>query len=135
MTLTEFFKNWENSWAKEHNDIYPSERYIVINNDIDGFLSGMILCKYYNCKVVGFSSNKTIWLTKDIEKINLKMPIYVDLFVYNKDVYCIDQHIVSYNLKHSNELISSGKKLNPNLDMLSRYVKDKNDTLEKNTAV
>ena len=67
MKLSEFF---EKAQTKD----------IVINTDIDGFLSGMILQKYYGCRVVGFSnSSESIWLCPEIKSIY--EPIYIDIFV------------------------------------------------------
>ena len=40
MRLSEFFRN-------------AGTKQIVINSDIDGFLSGMILQEYYGCEIVG----------------------------------------------------------------------------------
>ena len=45
MRLSEFFNR-------------AGTKKIVINSDIDGFLSGMILQKYYDCEIVGFSNSK-----------------------------------------------------------------------------
>ena len=38
-------------------ELFEKNKNIVINSDIDGFLSGMILQKYFGCKVVGFSNS------------------------------------------------------------------------------
>lgn len=102
MTLSEFF-------AK------AGTKNIVINSDIDGFLSGMILQKYYGCKVVGFSNSKeSIWISPDVKSI--KEPVYIDIFVNDPDVYCIDQHIVAYDKAHLEKILSCGTKMNPNLN-------------------
>lgn len=37
-------------------DIFANNKNIVINTDIDGFLCGMVLQKYFDCNVVGFSN-------------------------------------------------------------------------------
>ena len=48
-------------------ELFSNNKNIIINTDIDGFLSGMILQKYYGCKIVGFSnSRETIWVTPDV---------------------------------------------------------------------
>ena len=106
MKLSEFFKN-------------ANTKDIVINTDIDGFLCGMILHKYYGCRVVGFSNSKEyIWLTPEIESIY--DPVYIDIFINNEDTFCIDQHIVAYDDNHLKRIMAYGTKLNPNLDILKR---------------
>ena len=37
----------------EVKELFEKNKNIIINTDIDGFLCGMILQKYYGCKVVG----------------------------------------------------------------------------------
>lgn len=94
-------------------------REIVINSDIDGFLSGMILQEYYDCEVVGFSNSKeSIWLTPDIASVC--KPVYIDIFVNEPETYSIDQHIVAYDNAHINRLLAYGTKLNPNLSISRR---------------
>lgn len=59
-------------------ELFAENKNIVINTDIDGFLCGMILQKYYGCKVVGFSnSRETIWIKDGIDDMN--KPIYIDI--------------------------------------------------------
>lgn len=92
---------------------------IVINSDIDGFLSGMILQKYYDCEVVGFSNSKeSIWLTPDIASV--RTPVYIDIFINAPETYSIDQHIVAYDNAHIDRLLAYGTKLNPNLSISRR---------------
>lgn len=105
MKLSEFFEK-------------AGTRNIVINADLDGFLSGMILQRYYYCRVVGFSSNSIIWLKPEIE--SLRDPIYIDIFINDPRVYCIDQHIVAADNTDIERIISYGTKLNPNLDLCRR---------------
>ena len=99
------------------------KRDIVINSDIDGFLSGMILQKYYDCRVVGFSNSKeSIWISPEIGSIY--EPVYIDIFVNNANTFCIDQHIVAYDNSHLDRIIAYGTKLNPNLDVLKKTYKN-----------
>jgi len=94
-------------------------KQIVINTDIDGFLSGMILCKYYGCEVVGFSnSKKNIWLRPDVK--SLRHPVYVDIFLNDDKAFCIDQHIIAVDNAHAEEIFSWETKMNPNLDVCRR---------------
>lgn len=96
-------------------DLFRENKNIVINTDIDGILSGIILCKYCGCKVAGFSNSKeTVWLRDDVKSVY--DPVYIDIFVPNKDVWCVDQHIVSVNDKHHDMFVSAGTKINPQLD-------------------
>ena len=106
MKISEFFDN-------------AGTRQIVINSDIDGFLSGMLLCKYYNCKVVGFTNSKeSIWISPEVKSI--KDPVYIDIFINSPEVFSIDQHIVAYNDDHIDRLLRYGTKMNPNLDISRR---------------
>ena len=104
-------------------EIFADNKNIVINSDIDGFLCGMILQKYYDCRVVGFSDSRdTIWLIPDIKDID--SPVFIDLYVARPGVVCIDQHIISFNRKHYDRIRSYGTKINPNLDRKRTFVGD-----------
>ena len=110
MKLSEFFEK-----AKTKD--------IVINTDIDGFLCGMILQKYYDCRVVGFSnSDDAIWLIPEIESIY--KPVYIDIFVNKPEVFCIDQHIVAYDKSYLKRIVAWGSKMNPNLDLIEKTYTD-----------
>ena len=103
------------------SDFFSSARTkrIVINSDIDGLLSGMLLQKYYDCEIVGFSNSKdAIWLKPEVG--SLDEPIYIDIFINKPNVFCIDQHVVAYDKDHLERLLSYGTKLNPNLDISKR---------------
>lgn len=104
-------------------DLFQRNPNIIINTDIDGFLSGMILQKYYNCRVVGFSnSRETIWVIPELESIY--DAVYIDLYVNRPDVVCIDQHIISYNKQHHEKIEAMGTKINPNLERRRTFVGD-----------
>lgn len=104
-------------------ELFEKNKNIVINTDIDGFLCGMVLQKYFDCKVVGFSnSRETVWLTPDIKDID--SPIYIDLYVARPNVVCIEQHIIAYDREHHEEIKSFGTKFNPNLDRERTFVGD-----------
>ncbi len=57
---------------------------IIINSDIDGVLSGLILTNFLNCEIVGFSnSDDTVWI--DESKVNsIYDAVYIDMFVQKK---------------------------------------------------
>lgn len=72
---------------------------IVINTDIDGVLSGLLLVNYCGCKIVGFTNSKDkVWLDDDHN--DLYANVYVDMFVTDSRAICIDQHIVAIDKKH-----------------------------------
>jgi len=97
-------------------DLLSQNNKIIINTDIDGVLSGLILTNFANCEVVGFSnSDNTVWI--DNSKIDsIYNAVYIDMFVANNKVKCIDQHIVSVNKYHHTILNANPNKLNPNFD-------------------
>ena len=104
-------------------ELFDKNRDIVINSDIDGFLCGMILQKYFDCRIVGFSDSKdTIWLIPEITDID--SPIFIDLYVARPNVICIEQHIIAYDSTHHNKIISYGSKFNPNLERRRTFVGD-----------
>jgi len=87
---------------------------ILINSDLDGITSGLLLQKHLNCTVVGFTNSaETVWIQKDFT--DFKNTCFVDMFVANPDTICIDQHIVSVNETHHNVLKTNSNKINPNL--------------------
>ena len=97
------------------SELFTRNPNIIINTDIDGILSGVILCKYCGCKIAGFSNSKeTVWLRDDIESVY--DPVYIDMFVPRKDVWCIDQHIVAVNDDHHDLFVSAKTKISPQLD-------------------
>ena len=104
-------------------EVFEKNKNIIINTDIDGFLCGAILQKYFDCKIVGFSnSRETIWVSPEIEDIY--QPVYIDLYVNRPDVTCIEQHIIAFNREHHNRILSYGTKINPNLDRQRTFVGD-----------
>lgn len=97
------------------SSLFSKKPNIIINTDIDGILSGVVLCKYCGCKVAGFSNSKeTVWLRDDIQSVY--DPVYIDMFVPHKDVWCIDQHIVAVNNEHHDMFVNCGTKISPQLD-------------------
>lgn len=76
---------------------------IIINTDIDGILSGLLLVKYLNCKIIGFCNSKdTVWLDEDND--DLYGGVYVDMFVTDQRATCIDQHIIALDHDHLNSI-------------------------------
>ena len=93
-------------------ELFEKNPYIIINTDIDGILSGIILCKYCNCKIVGFTNSKdSVWLADDYD--DLYKYVYIDMFVTNDETICIDQHVVAVNDSHMHSIIKLGNKFSP----------------------
>lgn len=89
---------------------------IIINFDLDGIISGLLLTNFCECNVVGFTNSiDTVWYDPLLCK-SIYDPVYVDMFVANPSTTCIDQHIVALNTKHSSLLKAHGSKLNPNIE-------------------
>ena len=89
---------------------------IIINTDLDGLISGLLLTNFCNCEVVGFTnSSDAIWINKNKSK-SVFDAVYVDMFVLDKNVITLDQHIVSLNENHHKLLIENKNKINPNFD-------------------
>lgn len=100
MTLTELFK--------QNPDI-------VINTDIDGILSGLLLVKYCQCNIVGFTNSEdTVWLADGHD--DLYGGIYVDMFVTNPRAICIDQHVVAINDEHMQSIRNERSVFSPQSD-------------------
>lgn len=95
--------------------LFNKNPYIIINTDIDGILSGIILVKYCNCKIVGFTNSKdSVWLADGYD--DLYKHVYIDMFVTDDNTICIDQHIVALNDNHMKKIISLGNKYSPQND-------------------
>lgn len=104
-------------------ELFKQNPEIIINTDIDGFLSGMILQTYLGCKVVGFSNSKSeVWVSPEITDIY--KPVYIDLFVSRPDVYCVEQHIITIDEEHCAQMKRLGTKFNPNLERNHRNFVD-----------
>lgn len=88
---------------------------IVINTDLDGILSGFLLQKYLNCKIVGFSNSaESIWLNEQAID-NFSQLCFIDIFIARPDIMCLDQHIIAVNEQHHEIISKNENKLNPNL--------------------
>lgn len=96
-------------------ELFERNPHIIINTDIDGILSGVILCKYCNCKIIGFTNSKdSVWLADGYD--DLFKYVYIDMFVTNDKAICIDQHIVAVNDSHMKSIIKLGNKYSPQSD-------------------
>ena len=101
------------------DSVFRKNKNIIINTDIDGFLSGMILQKYYGCRIVGLSNSwDCVWIDPEYEASTdnaLESPVYIDLYVAAPSVICIEQHIIGYDEEHNRRIASMQTKINPNL--------------------
>lgn len=96
-------------------ELFSKNPNIIINTDIDGILSGVILVKYLNCKIVGFSNSRDkVWLADDYD--DLYKHVYIDMFVTDDRAICVDQHVVAINDSHQQRIKKSGTKYSPQID-------------------
>ena len=96
-------------------EVFEKNKNIIINTDIDGVLSGAILVKYCNCRIVGFTNSKDcVWLADGYD--DLYKHVYIDMFVTNDKTTCIDQHIVALDDNHMRDIVSLGCKFSPQND-------------------
>ena len=99
---------------------YLKNKPLIINTDLDGLISGLILKKFLNCHVIGLStSTEKFWVIDQF--INkFKNVCFVDMYVVDQNTYSVDQHIISVNEEHHKLLSQNSKKINPNL-MNNKY--------------
>jgi hypothetical protein len=97
-------------------DFLKDNKNIIINSDIDGVLSGLILYNFLGCEIVGFSNSADkVWLNES-KVSSIDEPTYIDMYVPNPNVKCIDQHIISVNEIHHDKIKTNYNKINPNLE-------------------
>lgn len=99
------------------NNFYYNRKCIV-NTDLDGILSGMLLQHFLKWKIVGFSScrgksDDELWLKDETE--NLEDCVFVDLPVYIKNLSVIDQHFVAFDDETITTYNKTKNKINPNV--------------------
>lgn len=90
--------------------LLKTKKYIITNTDIDGILSAIVLTHFFkHLEIGGFTnSDKKIWLHDDVNKEN---SVYLDIFMANKNILSIDNHIISMNTK----TVFNDNKINPNI--------------------
>lgn len=99
-------------------DIFSVDRPCIVNADLDGILSGMLLQKFLNWKVVGYSSCcgkpiDNLWLADTSATID--NCVFVDLPVCVKALAVIDQHFVAFASDDVDRYLADGNKVNPNI--------------------
>lgn len=97
-------------------ELFAEHPQIIINSDLDGIASGLLLKQYYDVDIVGFSNSRDkIWVTPDVR--DFTRPVYIDIFVANKQLVCIDQHIIAADAEHLEALRQNPNKINPNFTL------------------
>ena len=107
--------------------IFVKDKKCIVNADLDGILSGMLLQKFLNWKVVGYSSccgkyDDDLWLLDGNQK--LEQCVFVDLPVCSQAYFVIDQHFVAFTEGTIEKFIRQRNKINPNI-MRKRIFKNK----------
>ncbi|MDD2636920.1 MAG: hypothetical protein PHW82_15615 [Bacteroidales bacterium] len=88
---------------------------IIINSDIDGVISGLLLTNFCNCIVVGFSNSADkVWLDTSLCN-SIYDGVYIDMYVPNENTITIDQHIIAINNEHFERIKENSNKINPNI--------------------
>lgn len=113
-------------------NLFVKNKKCIINADLDGLLSGMILHKFLEWEIVGFSSccgkpDDELWLYNTDE--NLKECVFVDLPVYLNDFSTIDQHFIAFDKESINTYKDNENKANPNI-IRERVFKKEDGTSE-----
>ena len=73
-----------------------------------------------------YTVGDTIWFDPKSIK-NIKEVIFLDIYVANSSLKCIDQHIISKDLIHNKEQSLDNNKLNPNLQRIRYASSDSSD--------
>jgi len=112
--------------------IFIANRKCIINADLDGILSGMLLQHFLNWKVVGYSSccgklDDDLWINDKQEE--LKECVFVDLPVCVPELTVIDQHFVAFDYESIIRYNSNLNKANPNI-MREKVFKNNNGRCE-----
>jgi hypothetical protein len=103
-------------------DIFTTNRKCIINADLDGILSGMLLSQFLHWDVVGFSAcagtpDDELWI-RDSHLID--DCVFVDLPVVAGNFAAVDQHYSALSINDFNTLRSDMLKINPNI-LRGRY--------------
>lgn len=114
-----------NMIADNFTNIFARNRKCIINTDLDGILSGMILQKFLGWQIVGFSNcsgapEDELWLEDN--NVDINACVFVDLPVCINNIDTIDQHFVAADNEILNRLKDQDNKVNPNLMRNKVYV-------------
>jgi len=108
----------KNDIADTLHPLFIRNRNCIVNADLDGVLSGMILQKYLGWRVLGVSScsgspRDNLWVS--ISNDEILEAVFVDLPVIGVGYSCIDQHFLAIDDDHVATLRHDTKKANPNI--------------------
>ena len=93
-------------------------KYAIVNADLDGLLSALLLQKFKGTEIVGFSdSGEYVWKK---EGVDWEDCVFIDLHVSPVEIRTICNHIVALDRKHAIDLFWAGNKDNPNLNISTR---------------
>lgn len=98
--------------------LFTKGKKCIINTDLDGILSGMLLQYFLNWDIVGYSSccgkpTDELWLKNADEEIS--DCVFIDLPVYPRKYSVIDQHFIAFDSETINTYNSGKNKVNPNV--------------------
>lgn len=98
--------------------IFEPNRKCIINADLDGLISGMILNRFLDWEIVGFSSccgrpDDELWLY-DINE-DITECVFVDLPVCINSCSAVDQHFVAFDMDSVEHYNNDRNKANPNI--------------------
>lgn len=107
--------------SRMQHTIFSSKKKCIINADLDGMISGIILHNVLGWEVVGFSMcngkpSDELWLPREISfKQAISECVFIDLPVVIKGATVIDQHFNALDGDAINGCLDDNKKLNPNI--------------------
>ena len=98
-------------------NLFVEGKKCIVNADLDGILSGMLLQRFLNWKVVGYSSccgkpDDELWMADTSERI--KDCIFVDLPMWIPSIATIDQHFIAFEKDSIDDYFKNNNKINPN---------------------
>ena len=112
--------------AKAEEVLLPGKR-CIINPDIDGILSALVLQSVLDWKIAGwYDSKDTLWVSEDAVDESDEC-VYIDVFVVPENIRCIDQHIVAIDADHCGSLAGNARKINPNIERVRYASPDTSD--------
>lgn len=90
----------------------------IINSDLDGILSGLLLHHFCGTEIVGFcDSGSFVWKK---EGIAWEECTFIDMFVVPENTVTYCNHMIAVDEQHANTLFWNTCKNNPNVDMQTR---------------